>query len=154
MAQRTFVDGEVLTATLVNTYLMGEGGAWTSWTPQIDQGASTNIAKTVTYSKYSRYGRTIHWSFYLALTASGTAGSGVYLTLPVTASATEATAGAGLFFDSSTSTQYGGAWVGTTTTQVLFAGDWAGTGAWGTAPNLAIASGDVLRGQITYEAAS
>ena len=86
MAQKTFTS-TMLTSSDVNLYLTGEGGAWTSTSPQIDQGVTTNIAKTVTYSKFARYGRTIHWVFKLTLTAGGTSGQIVTVTLPVTAAA-------------------------------------------------------------------
>lgn len=155
MAQLTFVDGDVLTASQINTYLMGEGGAWTSYTPQVDQGASTNIAKTVNYSKYARYGRTIHYNFTLTMTAGGTAGSNVTVSIPVTASSTTALTGVAVLFDSSTNTSYSCV-MGASTAggPLFFRHDTAGSGAWGQTPNLAIASGDTIYGSITYEAAS
>jgi hypothetical protein len=154
MAQKTAWDGAALTESDINTYLMGEGGAWTSFTPQIDQGASTNIAKTVNYGKYARYGRTIIYSFTCTLTAAGSAGSAFSVTLPVAASSAFAPVGIGFFYDSSASTPYAGMWFGLSTTQVNFKGDWAGTASWGSTPNLALASGDYFYGQISYEAAS
>jgi hypothetical protein len=133
---------------------IGGWGGWTSFTPQIDQGASLNIAKTVTYSKWTRGPRrTITWTFNLALTAAGTAGSNVTLTLPVTAAAAQL-AGVGQVFDTSTSTRYTSTLELSSTTALQFVGDWSGTSAWGTSPNLALASGDILRGSITYEAAT
>jgi hypothetical protein len=155
MAQKTFVDGDVLPASDINTYLMGEGGAWTSFTPQVDQGASTNIAKTVNYSNYARYGRTIHFAFGLAMTAAGTAGSQVTITLPVTAASTSGLAGSARVFDTSTNSYYSCTIMGPSTTTIAFQFDTSGTAArWGLAPNLALASGDTIVGQITYEAAS
>jgi hypothetical protein len=154
MAQKTAWTGAGLTESDINTYLMGEGGAWTSHTPQIDQGGSTNIAKTVTYSKYARRGRMITWNFSLALTAGGTAGSAISLTLPATATATAAVCGSGRIYDSSTTTTYAGSWVGLSTTTVTLIHDASGANAWGILPNLAVASGDDFVGSITYEAAS
>jgi hypothetical protein len=115
---------------------------------------TTNIAKTINYSKYARYGRTIHWTFSLTLTASGTAGTSVDVSLPVAASATVAINGNGSVYDSSTSTNYGANLNGLTASTLQFVGDWSGTGGWGFSPNLALASGDVLYGSVTYEAAS
>lgn len=154
MAQKTFVDGDVLAASDINKYLAGEGGAWTSYTTQIDQGASTNIAKTTDYSKYGRWGRMIVWNFALTLSASGTAGSGFTLTLPVTAVSAFAGSGSGQIYDTSTATRYSATLQMSTTTTVSFVGDWSGNAAWGATPNLALASGDLIRGSITYEAAS
>ena len=154
MAQITFVDGDYPTAADLNTYCAGEGGAWTSWTPTITQGASSNIAKTVTYAKYARYGRTIHFVFALSPTASGTSGSPVTITLPATAASASGVIGAGWLYDTSTTTRYAGAWTSTSTSVVALIHDAGGLSPWGTAPSLAIASGDSVWGQIAYEAAS
>ena len=154
MAQKTFVN-EVLTASDINTYLMGEGGAWTAWTPQIDQGASTNIAKTVNHANYARDGRKITATFKLTLTASGTAGSAVTVTLPVAAVSAAAIVGVGLVIDAG-SRDYNATIIGTSTTQVELRSGISGTttAGWGLTPSIALASSDVLYGQITYEAAS
>jgi len=155
MAQKTFADGDVLTASDINTYLMGEGGAWTSYTPQIDQGASTDIAKTVTYSKYARHGRMITWNFTLDLTAAGTAGAAVSITLPATAASTQGVVGVGWVYDAAPSTlSYVCSIIGQSTSIAYFLSDGVAGSGWGAAPNLALASGDSLRGSITYEAAS
>ena len=154
MAQKTFVAGVVLTASDINTYLAGEGGAWTTYTPTLSQGASSNIAKTVNYSKYARYGRMITWTFDVSPTAGGTAGSNVTLTLPVTASSSAGLSGSGRILDTSTSTTYVTEVTPAGTTTVVFYHATGGVNGWGTAPNLAIASGDNIRGSITYEAAS
>jgi hypothetical protein len=132
---------------------VGGVGGWTSFTPQIDQG-TVNIAKTVTYSKWTRGPRrTIIWTFNLALTATGAAGTDVTITIPVTA-ATSALVGVAQIFDTSTSTRYSSVLELASTTTAKFTGDWSGTVGWGTSPSLALASGDVLRGSITYEAAT
>lgn len=156
MAQKTFVDGDVLTASDLNTYCSGEGGAWTSYTPQVDQGASTNIAKTVTYGKYARYGRMITFTFYLAITASGTGGSKVTVTLPVTAAGTQGVIGAGIILDGSVGSADTGSWRGASTTTVQFESSVASVApqGWGANPSIALANGDTLIGSITYEAAS
>jgi len=154
MAQKTFTDGSVLTASDLNTYCAGEGGAWTSHTPQIDQGASTNIAKTVTYSKYARYGRMIVWNFTLDLTAGGTAGTQVTVTLPTTAAAAAGVNGSAALCDTGTSTRYVCTAFGADTSRVAFLVDQASSAAWGQSPNLAIATGDQIRGSVTYEASS
>jgi hypothetical protein len=154
MAQKTFVDGDVLTASDINTYLMGEGGAWTSHTPQIDQGASVNISKTVNYCKYARHGRMITWTFHMSIVSSGSAGLPVTVTLPVTASSSFAVWGSGFVYDASTLTIYN-ATVGGTSSTASFVVDGAGSGSsWGLFPNLALANGDTIAGSVTYEAAT
>lgn len=127
--------------------------AWTAYTSTISQGASTNIAKTTLYSKWVRgIDRTITWNFSFQLTASGTSGSGVVLTVPVLAEALEGIGGSGLILDASTSVWYNAQLVGVSTSSLYFIGDWGGP--WGAQPALAAASGDVLRGTVTYEAAT
>jgi hypothetical protein len=136
---------------------VGGIGGWTTFTPQIDQGATTNIAKTVNYSKWTRGPRRmITWTFDLTMTGAGTAGSVVTLTLPVAAASTSSCRGGGGYvFDTSTSTPYGGAWGAyASTTLIRFRGDWSGAGSWGSAPSIALAAGDELNGSITYEAAT
>ena len=158
------VEGRVIYETDTDLLLAYNGSAWvpfagpstgpTSYTPTVAQGASTNIAKTTTRSRWWYTGfKSVTWSFSLAMTAGGTAGSDVTLTLPVTAAATGAGFGAGTIFDTSTSTSYGGVWLPTSTTVIAFRGDWSGTNSWGATPNLAIASGDGVSGTITYEIA-
>jgi hypothetical protein len=60
-------------------------GGWQSYTPGIDQGATTNIAKTVVYAKFSQFGKTMHLRVNLSLTAAGTANSAVTVFLPTPA---------------------------------------------------------------------
>ena len=58
-------------------------GALISWTPIVDQGASTNISKSSTYAVYSRQGRQITATFRVVMSASGTAGGRVAISFPV-----------------------------------------------------------------------
>ena len=156
MAQKTFVDGDVLTASDLNTYCGGEGGAWTTYTPTVAQGASTDISKTVTYSKYARYGRTIHFVYTLAMTASGSSGSIITISLPVTAASASGVVGTGNYNDAGSITAC--TLIGSTTSVVFMVDtDPAGFGgdSGGSYPQtLTVGSGDILKGSITYEAAS
>ena len=154
MAQKTFTSA-VLTASDVNTYLMGEGGAWTSWTPTVTQSVSVTV--TVTRAKYARYGRTIHWTCQLAVTGTGTAANPIYVSLPVTAAnGIDSHGGSGYLYDSSAATFYPCVILGATTTTFQMLGTAA------TAPTLgagggftaALASGDGITVAGTYEAAS
>ena len=152
MAQKTFTALSVLTASDLNTYLMHEGGAWTSFSPTVTQ--SVGVTFTNNYSKYARSGRMITWSFSLTMTSAGTAANNVVVSVPVAATSTTALAGSGSVYDASVTTNYSGALAGLSVTTVIFVGDWSGSGGWGFSPNLALAIGDVLYGSITYEAAT
>jgi hypothetical protein len=150
MAQKTFVAGNVLTASDCNTYLSHEGGAWTSHTPTLAQGASTNIAKTVVWSTYAREGRKITWNFRVDATAAGTAGSQITLTAPVAIQS--GCAGTGYYFDASGPAVYVGTWIAaSSTTVVLVATSISGLGV---SPAITVASGDSALGCIVYESTS
>lgn len=163
------VDGEVVGDDLILTRFdtttinagnvrgpIGPGNtnnAWTAYTPTISQGASTNIDKTILYSKWVRgIDRTITWNFSLQLIAGGASGSGVVLTIPVLAANLEGISGSALILDQSASAWYNAQIVGNSTSSFYFIGDWGAP--WGAQPSLAAASGDVLRGTVAYEAAS
>ena len=150
MAQKTFVDGDVLNASDINTYLMGEGGAWTNWTPTCTQSGAVTV--TVTRAKYARWSRLIVATFELAATSAGTTANAVEVSLPVNAAATLSGHGSGYILDNGTA-YYSGVWsVASATTMQLFCHN--ETGAAGIDPAFAIASGDLLRGVVIYEAAS
>lgn len=129
-----------------------EVGAWTNWTPTVAQGASTNIAKTVNYARYRLIGSTCHFAFYLSLTAAGTAGSDITVSLPVTpAPATLYTVGAALYSDASDATPlYQGA-LGLNTSGKVSMVTNRSTGFFGTNPAVTVASGDFIMGSGTVE---
>ena len=153
---RTWVTNETATASNFNVHVRDNlnalYGTTTTYTPQIDQGVTTNIAKTVTEARYVQTGRIVDVWFQLALTAAGTAGSAVSVTLPVTASghSTNVPVGEGLIFDTSTSTRYQGVWELASSTTLIFGYSQASASAWGAVPSIALASGDSLRGHVRY----
>lgn len=152
-----YVDGSIDTAHYADASVTAAklaSEAWTSTTPAIDQGASTNIAKTVAYAKYARFGRLIVFSFSIQANAAGTAGSVATVALPVTAASTSGVWGAGTILDLSTGTTHPGTWQGNSTTSASLAVADSALSGWGVAPNLALANGDFLNGTIIYEAAS
>ena len=59
-------------------------GAWTTWTPQIDQGGTTNIAKTNNNSRWRSVGKFFEFEMRVTMTAGGTASNKITFTLPVT----------------------------------------------------------------------
>ena len=152
MAQKTFVDGDVLTASDINTYLSGEGGAWTSFTPTVGQSGAVTV--TNTRSRYARYGRTIHFTISLSVTGSGTGGNNILISLPVTAaSAGEAMPGTGVVVDTSAGLTYVGWSYIQSTTECLILTD-VGTALGAAVFTAALASGDTIKISGTYEAAA
>lgn len=153
---KTWASGDILTAADLNTYVRDNTaalyGTTTSYTPQVDQGASTNISKTVNEARYVQAGRVCFCWGYLTLTGAGTGGSHVTVTLPIAASghASVAVIGVAMVYDNSTTTRYvcdvelnGG--------KMTFANDASASGnLWGASPSIALASSDQLRWQVTY----
>ncbi len=132
----------------------GAGGAWTSYTPTLTQ--SSAVTKTVTYAKYEKVGRMVTVSVSLSVTGTGVASNNVTVTLPFTAAAVEGLSGSGFIFDLSASIVYPGILSGISTTTFGFyaadvqsgAGGYLGVGNF----SAALASGDIIRGTVTYEA--
>lgn len=120
-----------------------------TYTPQVDQGATTNIAKTVNSGKYKRSnGMCTAW-IDLVMTGAGTAGSSVTVTLPVASSLSSAPIlGAGIIFDTSTTTRYVVDAEQSSTTVIAFG--YQGAAGWGSSPSIALASGDTVRAVVTY----
>lgn len=151
------IDGTVTTAKLaagaVNEAALGS--ALVTWTAQIDQGATTNIAKTVNEADYCRIGNQVWFWFDLTLTGTGTGGALVKVTLPVAPAATHATHahfGVGMYYQLSPAGRYQGALErDDTPTKVVFSvGAGPPNDRVGIAPNIALAVGDTLRGSGTY----
>jgi len=156
MAQKTAWNAATLTEADINLYLMGEGGAWASWTPVVTQ--SVTVAVTNTRSRFARYGRTIVATTTLTVTGAGTAANSITISLPVTAAHSSGRPGVGTWFDTSATNffEFHAAFASTTTinlrgtaTNVL-----AALGSTGSDNAAALANGDVLEFTITYEAAS
>lgn len=79
--------------------------AWATYTPTLLQSAT--VTKTVTYARWVRLGRTIHFALKLVVTGAGTAANPVRVGLPVAGlQATDNTMGQGYIFDSSAALLY------------------------------------------------
>ena len=156
MARKTAWNGAGLTESDINTYLTHEGGAWTTWTPTVQQGVG--VAVTVGHAVAYRSGRLIIASFRLSVTGSGTAGQGVGVSLPENAARTAGPVGTGGVFDSSANLVYAGiAELNAVNNQLVFTASGVGVspsplGAAGFTAGLA--SGDVISGLLVYEAAT
>lgn len=154
---KTWATSDILTAADLNTYVRDNiaalYGTTTSYTPTVSQGVSTNISKTVNEARYVQIGRLCACWGYVAMTGSGTAGSAVTVSLPLTASGHHSVAliGSGLVYDNSTTTRYVCTIELASTTTFSYGADGTTGGAvWGGAPNLALAGSDQLRWQIFY----
>lgn len=134
-------------------------GAWLAWTPAITQGVA--VTSTVQHAKFTKFGRTVHAQARLSVTSAGTAGQSVDVTIPVVApnaGATTLSAGWGSIIDVSVASYIGQAFLNSSLVPQKFAfvtdSSGASANAWGVAPSVALASGDVITFSLTYEAAS
>lgn len=123
-------------------------GAWNSFTPTLSQGASSDITATKA-CEYLLISKLVIARYRVDATATGTAGSDITLTLPVTASTNGFVAGSAYFIDNDSTDYVAAAWIETTSTVRLA----TGSGKIGTSPAVTVASGDIFTMTIVYEAA-
>jgi hypothetical protein len=160
---------EGLVAYLIdtNTITVYTGSAWstvgpvhgggTSWTPAIVQSGS--VTCTVNSATYFRQGRLVTAFFDLSVTGTGSSANVVTISLPVTCRGGISHLGNAEIVDSSASLTYRGL-ARTLTTSTFMIVNPASTAATSAAAfgNLtftaALASGDTLSGQISFEAAA
>jgi hypothetical protein len=153
--------GSVLTASRYNadvtenmTQLAPFFTAWSTYTPTVAQGASTNIAKTVNVARFCQVGKLVIVRLNLSMTAAGTGANNITVSLPVTSAfaggAQTIVIGEFLYDDQGTAT-YTGAVQTTSTTTCIMATSTGGVV--GANPNFAVASGDTIRIGVMYEAA-
>lgn len=128
-------------------------GAPDTWTPQVDQGATTNIAKTIESARYDVCGRWVKGFASLAITGTGTAGSPITCTLPLPLVYSYEPGVAGAYYrTAATAARYTviGEVNNLDPARTVFLNDASGNSAIGAAPNFAVASGDVLRFHFEY----
>lgn len=157
MAQKTFVAGDVLTAADVNTYLMGEGGAWSTWTPSVTQSGAVTV--TVNRASYGRWGRLIVASGFLTVTGSGTGNNVVQIgNLPVAAAYSTGVIGTGAISDLSATRTYIGLTALISTTAFRFLGATIAAdiqlGLTGSGFDAGLANTDQISFTLMYQAAS
>jgi hypothetical protein len=156
MAQKTSWNSAALTETDINTYLMGEGGAWTAWTPSLTQGVG--VAGTVNRATYGRWGRLIIATGFITVTGGGTAGNIVTLSLPVTAAYGSGVIGSAALSDLSAARTYIGIPALESTTSFALLGTVLAAdvrlGVVGSAFDQALANTDQISFTIQYQAAS
>lgn len=146
-------EGMLCVVTGDNAEYLYSGSAWlrrdyvarTSFTPQIDQGASTNISKTVGVTKFWERPDVTHFTAWMTLSAGGTAGSAVTVSTPVTYVGTAGLhVGTGYIYDASVTTRYVVEVLYNSTTTVTFVADVTSAAGWGANPNVALASSDQI----------
>ena len=126
--------------------------AWLTFTPTLTQGAA--VAKTITSATYTRIGRSVIAEVVVAVTAAGTAGQPIKLGLPVPARAANAVVGSGSMYDASATFRYICEVGASSTSEVYLASNGTSTDLLGVSPSLALASGDSIRYNVSYEAAA
>ena len=154
--------GQIIFETDTGRYMVYTGSVWLelarisgsqTYTPQLDQGATTNIAKTGTPRFIQHGNETIVWGT-LAVTAAGTAGSPVTVSLPVTPSGYSANdqIGYGHIIDASAgaNSSFCSAWFNGSAGVIFQIDSTAAAGRWGQAPSIALASGDSIRYSLSY----
>jgi hypothetical protein len=132
---------------------MGNAGQWASWTPVLTQ--STAVTKTVTYARHFKSGRTVTCTWALAVTGTGTGSNAVTVSLPFTAASSAF--GSAFIYDASASLWYPAVSILSSPTAIALGDTTAPStglflGSTGTAFTAALASGDQVAGNTTYEA--
>lgn len=129
---------------------------YSAYTPTIAQGATADINKTVTYSKYSRSGDAVTYTANIAVTGSGTTTNDITVSLPVTAATSGLVVGSGYYWDASGNQYPCLVYLKSTSTVSFLRADTSSasnnTGI-GNDPNIATASGDLIKFTCTYEVA-
>lgn len=128
---------------------------WFNYVPILSQGASTDIAKTVTFAKYNLVGRVVTTKVVLMATGTGTAGSNIMITLPITGERGRdfAIIGTGLYDDISSNTYCCVASYDNTNTHVMLIPTsitTRGSGV-GSTPSLAVDSDDRFELVASYQ---
>jgi hypothetical protein len=139
--------GQVLTAATLNTI----GAAWVDYTPTLTQGVT--VTKTVVQARYCQFQKTIIGQMLLNPTAGGTVGSQLLMGLPFAARTGQPMVGYGYIYDASTNTIYNCNFVPNTSGSSTIGGFYQTGNTWGASPNLAIANGDQIAIQFSYEVA-
>ena len=127
--------------------IRGFSDPWTAYTPTWTQSATITCTGTAAHVQVGKF---VTVRFNLTASSAGTAGQPNKLTLPVTAKAIAAGGGSFYYFDAGTAHYAGFVHLDSTTTCIFYrSGDADKFGIAGPT----VASGDMLTGVVTYEAA-
>lgn len=154
------VEGNIAYLKDTNTVTVYDGSSWWtlgSATKSLTAGAGFIFQVgtptfTTTYDEYKIVDGICEWWFSYEVTSAGTAGTAVYVNLPVTADNAPRVIGHGLIFDASVPTVDTGVWetVASFPQRMSFLCSRSTTTYWGATPNLALASGDSIRGHCSF----
>lgn len=129
-------------------------GIWTNWTPTVTQSGSVTV--TVTYARYFTDGKLVHLIASLAVTGTGTANNAIVIAgIPsaiAPANTGFAVCGTIDIQDSGTA-QYIGVLIAVGANDLRGTAHNAGGTYIGAGPNFALANGDIISFQATYERA-
>lgn len=128
-------------------------GPTTTYTPQVDQGVTTNITKTVTFANYWLIGKLVIGFVNLAMTGAGTAGQTVTVSQPVSAARTAGVIGVGSYVDASVATYPSQVIQASGSLMFFTRTDDTSDGVIGANPNFAVANTDAIRFFFMYESA-
>lgn len=120
-----------------------------TWTPAVAQSGA--VTATVT-GRYLRQGCLVTGWAKIAITGSGSAGTGVEITLPVAPSghASADALGPVTIYDSSATTRYTGMVEFASGSSVVLVTDATAGSTWGQVPSIGLANGDAIRLQVQY----
>lgn len=128
--------------------------SYNSYNPTVSQGVSTNISKDgSSYHKYSRNGDTITYTVALTMTASGTSGSDVTISIPTVASSSNLIIGSGYYWYAANRIPFLVNLNTTGTVNLLRSDQVDSTESLALGQSTAIASGHKIKFTCTYEAA-
>ena len=161
-SDRTGVEGRMQARTDLDQIQVYTGSAWrvlcdygtpSTYTPSVTQSGAVTV--TVNGASYEEAGSFVHVWLDLAVTGSGTTNNNVTVSLPITMSPSFGGCyGTGVIYDASAGNRYLCGIERVSSTTIGFAvhitDGSAASGLWGKAPNLALASGDVIRAEIRY----
>lgn len=158
------IEGLTVLLKDTNAFSIYTGSGWTtfgtaygalgSWTPTVTQTGSVTV--TNTYSRLQRFGRYISGWFSLSVTGSGSAGTPVIVSAPLTAAQGDIPVGTAQLYDTS-SNGYFHVGLHLESTSTFSLRDASGTGdqRLGVDNFIAgLASGDLIKGQFHYEASA
>lgn len=122
---------------------------------EFEQGVTTNIAATKRWDEYYVLGDLVFWNFSYRITGTGTAGSELKMTMPVPPFREGSMElGMVLVYDAAPGVRYNTMGevrnLADLSAGMAFGSPGATGALWGVDPNLALASGDIIRGTLLY----
>lgn len=142
-------------AAAAATFSAGNTTAWTSYVPTLVQGVA--VTKTIQFAEYQLSGpalKTVSCQFSMTATSAGTAAAPVVVGLPVSSFfGSPLTPGMIDVYDVSATTKYQCVGELTTVIASFLINDLSAGSAFGAAPAVTLAAGDIISGWFMYEAA-